>query len=228
METPNLYYITIATKPHAVLENLKRVVEKNGESLIVLGGQEDRRIGWDSHGNFGIKLREVYDFIHRPDIGESDILLFTDAYDVAYCGRKQTLLERYLTFSKPIVFGCELYCNPMPELATQYAFRSTEFPYLNSGLFIGRVGALRTCMSGYVYNDNHDDQLFWTRKFFAHPDLIELDYNNALFLNTAGFDDTKFLWDAEENLAYYKEKTPIFVHVNGPDKSPIRSFLRQP
>jgi hypothetical protein len=228
METPNLYYITIATKPHAVLENLKRVVEKNGESLIVLGGQEDRRIGWDSHGNFGIKLREVYDFIHRADIGESDIILFTDAYDVAYCGRKQTLLERYLAFSKPIVFGCELYCNPMPELATQYAFRSAEFPYLNSGLFIGRAAALRTCMSGYVYNDKHDDQLFWTRKFFSHPDLIELDYNNALFLNTAGFDDTKFLWDAEENLAYYKEKTPIFVHVNAPDKSPIRSFLRQP
>ena len=226
METPTLYYITIATKPHPVLENLKRVVEKNDEILTVLGEKEGRPIGWDSHGTFGIKLREVYDFIHQPNIAETDIILFTDAYDVAYCGRQKDILDRYLTFSKPIVFGSEAYCNPMPELATQYVFRTTEFPYLNSGLFIGRAGALRICMSGYVYNDKHDDQLFWTRKLLAHPDLIELDYNNKLFLNTAGFDDTTFFWDHQTSIAYYKGKNPIFVHVNGPDKSAIRMFLR--
>jgi hypothetical protein len=220
-----IYYLTVATQPHVVLENLKRVVEKNGENIIVLGEEERRVIGWEAHRNFGIKLREVYNFIHQPHIENNDLILFTDAYDVAYCGSQKEILDRYSTFAKPIVFGSEVYCNPMPELATQYKNRTVEFPYLNSGLFLGRAGALRKCMSGYIYNDQHDDQLFWTRKLLAYPEYIELDYENLLFLNTVGIDETKFSWNPEENRAYYKGKNPLFVHVNGPDKSSMRRFL---
>ena len=56
-----------------------------------------------------------------------------------------------------------------------------QFPYLNSGMFIGSVKALRECMKEYQYNDNDDDQRFWTTQFFNRPDMIMLDYNNDIF-----------------------------------------------
>jgi len=224
MET-ELYYITVATKPHLVLENIRTNVSKNGESIIVLGEQEDRLIGWEANRNFGIKLREVAEFIKNPLLKHNDIILFTDAYDVAYCGNFKQILDIYVTFEKPIVFGAEKHCNPIPDLSSQYLYRQTEFPYLNSGLFIGRVDALRKCMEGYVYDDRHDDQLFWTRKFFEYPELIELDYENRLFLNTVSFDISKFEIDREKNRVLYKKRNPIFIHVNGPDKTMIRMFL---
>jgi hypothetical protein len=75
-----LHYITVATKPHKVLDALKTKVESLGETLTVLGTQEDRFIGWEGTGNFGIKLREVADFLKRPDLEPGDIVLFTDAF----------------------------------------------------------------------------------------------------------------------------------------------------
>jgi hypothetical protein len=223
METPNLYYITIATKPHAVLENLKRVVEKNGESLIVLGEQEDRRIGWNSHGNFGVKLREVYTYIWNVDLDPEDIILFTDAYDVIYCGNQDEIIKKYLELDSPIIFGAETMCNPDPNREVEYNNRHLQFPYLNSGLYIGRVWALRECMIGYSYNDADDDQRYWTNYLFKRDDLIKLDYHNSLFLNTAGINIKEIEWDG--NIAKYKDKIPMFVHVNGPDKSELKHFL---
>jgi hypothetical protein len=217
------YYITIATKPHLILDNIKRRVESQEESIIVLGQHENRPIGWQSTGNFGIKLKEVQDFVMRNDIKHDDIVLFTDAYDVIYGGSRDEIIRRYLAFDKPIVFGCEKYCNPDPRLESQYTFRDTEFPYLNSGLFIGRVWALCQCMEKYKYNDKHDDQFFWTLQFLNKPDLIGLDYQNSLFLNTAGISIDDIHWDGRS--ATYRGQNPLFVHINGPDKSDLKLFL---
>lgn len=220
---PAFYYITIATKPHIILEKIKQRVESQDESIIVLGQHENRPIGWQSTGNFGIKLKEVQDFIMRNDIKHDDIVLFTDAYDVIYGGSRDEIIRRFLAFDKPIIFGCEKYCNPDPRLETQYKFRDTEFPFLNSGLFIGRVWALCQCMEKYKYNDKHDDQFFWTLQFLNKPDLIGLDYQNSLFLNTAGISANDIGWDGRS--ATYHGKNPLFVHINGPDKSDLRHFL---
>jgi len=179
------YYITVATKPHVVLDAIKKKVDKLGESIIVLGESEDRWIGWEGNGNFGIKLREVSDFLKRQDLNPNDIVLFTDAYDVIYCGNRPEIIKRYLEFSKPIVFGCEKLCQPDTFLTERYNNRDREFPYLNSGMFIGRVWALRQCMEGYQYIDKVEDQRYWTDKFLnTNSDIIELDYDNKLFFNT--------------------------------------------
>jgi hypothetical protein len=220
-----MYYITIATKPHKVLDKIKSIVLKHGETIIVLGTQENRVIGWEAKVNFGVKLREVAEFLKRPKLQDNDIILFTDAYDVAYCGTQKEILKRYKTFEKPIVFGCEKGCHPDANRSIEYPSLEYEFPYLNSGLFVGRVKELRECMANYEYDDTHDDQRFWTTQFLNHPDKIELDYENYIFLNTVDMDVDSFTHDSKTNQAYYKWRNPQFVHINGPVKKMIEQFL---
>jgi len=223
MSTDRLFYITIATKPHKVLDKIITNVKKNKEDIEVLGLSENRLIGWEGHQNFGVKLRELYNYVNRSTLDPNDIVLFTDAYDVAYLGDQKEILRRYKMFSKPIVFGAERSCHPDPDRAKDYKFMDTEFPFLNSGMIIGRVGALRQCMKGYQYDDRHDDQRFWTTVFFDNPDKIELDYENLLFLNAADIDLEDFDWN--KKTVWYKRRNPLFVHINGPDKTMIEIFL---
>jgi hypothetical protein len=219
----HFYYITIATKPHAILEKIKTHIDKQGEKIIVLGTEEERYIGWQSKGNFGIKLKGVYDFLGNPDLNDNDIVCFTDAYDVIHCSNKTEIIQKYTELNKPIVFGAEKICNPDPHRALDYPVRDVEFPYLNSGLFIGRVWALRICMMDYKYNDADDDQRYWTTQFLEHPTLIGLDYKNALFLNTADVTVNEIQWNGEH--AIYKNSKPLFIHVNGPNKDDLAYFL---
>jgi hypothetical protein len=219
------YYITVATKPNPVLNKIKERVKQNKEKIYVLGEHENRQIGWEGHQNFGVKLREVSDFLKAPFLEKDDIVLFTDAYDVVYCGTQKEIIDKYLEFDKPIVFGCEKQCNPDPKRASEYKFVDTEFPYLNSGMYIGRVWALRKCILEYKYNDRDDDQRFWTTQFFENPDLIGLDYKNQLFLNTVDMDEMYFYLDKENSIAVYRGSTPLFVHVNGPDKKDLKKYL---
>ena len=220
----NFYYITIATVPHRVLDRIKKKVAENGETIHVLAEAENRVIGWESHQNFGIKLKEVASFLNRDTINNDDIVLFTDAYDVAYYGNQHEIFEKFKSLNKPIIFGCERLCNPDPNLAYKYPTMDVEFPYLNSGMYIGYAWALQYCLYDYVYEDKDDDQRYWTHKFFKNTDLIGLDYDNLLFLNTVGIDMSLFKVDCDggSRCAVYRDvRRPAFVHVNGPDKSLI-------
>ena len=219
---PNLYYITVATKPHSVLDRIVDRVKKQDEQIYILGLQENRTIGWEGTANFGVKLRETRDFLFQPQIRPQDIVLFTDAYDVVYCGSQSETGKRFLEMDKPIVFGCESHCHPDANLASLYPNRDVEFPYLNSGMFIGYAWALRHCLVQYEYNDAHDDQRFWTQQYFRQPWMFGLDHENKLFLNTEDMDWNRLSW--KNNVATYKQNNPMFVHVNGPDKTKINYF----
>jgi hypothetical protein len=223
MDIPTIRYITVATNPHPILKNLFQRVKQNGEDITILGLSEKRDIGWNATGNFGVKLREVYNYVSQSTIAPDDIILFTDAYDVIYAGNQETIVKRYLDGNHPIIFGGETECNPDPGEHVKYIKTDVQFPYLNSGMFIGRVWAIRKCMENYEYDDNHDDQRFWTQNFFKYPDLIKLDYENALFLNTHGIDieDVKCTHQG----TYYHRANPQFIHVNGPNKNDLNRFL---
>jgi len=223
-----LHYITVATKPHPVLDKLKEKVAENGEKIHILGSEENRIIGWEGNQNFGVKLREVSNFLKLPTLQPNDIILFTDAYDVVYCGCHKEIITRFLNMDKPIIFGAEKQCNPDPKRASEYNFQDTEFPFLNSGMFVGKVWALRKCILDYQYNDKDDDQRFWTTCFLENPNLIGLDYQNKLFLNTVDMDVRFFYLDKVEYIAMYKEATPLFIHVNGPNKKDLLTYLNLP
>ena len=219
----NLHYITVATKQHPVLDKIIERVKKQNEQMIILGLKENRKIGWEGTGNFGVKLRETRDFIFNDNIRPQDIVLFTDAYDVIYGGSQIEVLKRFIQQKKPIMFGSESQCHPDKEESSKYTEKTTEFPYLNSGMFIGYVWALRFCLLDYEYNDADDDQRYWTKQYLQYPWLFNLDYENQLFLNTEDMDWDKFTW--ENATATYKNNNPQFVHVNGPDKGKLERFV---
>lgn len=225
------HYITVATKPHPILDKLIKSTSDLSENLTILSKDENRWIGWQSSGNFGIKLKAVYDFLQSTHLNDNDIVLFTDAYDVIYFGNKDEVIARYENLDMPIVFGAECLCNPDPWRAKDYKIMAKcEFPFLNSGMFIGRVWALRLCLLSYKYNDTDDDQRFWTTQYLENPFLIGLDYNNDLFLNTADIDMARVVHDSSKNQVFYTSKAgiirnPLFLHVNGPVKDDLRLFL---
>ena len=218
-----IYYLTVATKPHPILENIKKQVEQNNEYIHILGLSENRDIGWQANGNFGLKIKLVQDFINTNELEDDDLILFTDAYDVIYYGTFSTIFERYSQFNKPIVFGAETTCSPDLRMRKYYTNTNHTFPYLNSGLYIGKVRALKECLQNYEYNDKDDDQLFWAQQFFQHQDKIELDYNNNIFLNTYGVDIEEI--SISKFSIYYKGKNPLFLQVNGPDKTDLDKLL---
>ena len=219
----NLYYITVATKQHPVLEKIVERIKKQNEQIIIMGLKENREIGWEGTGNFGVKLRETKDFLFQQNIRPQDIVLFTDAYDVAYGGSQIDVLKRFIGLDKPIIFGCESQCHPDKTESSKYKDESMEFPYLNSGMFIGYAWALRHCLINYEYNDADDDQRFWTKQYFQHPSLFGLDHENLLFLNTEDMNWDEFSW--KNQTATYKNRNPLFVHINGPDKSKINELI---
>lgn len=224
----SLHYITIATKPHPVLQKIQDTVRMHGEKVHVLGLEENREIGWKSKANFGIKLREVHRYLQTPTLRPNDVILFTDAYDVALIGTQRDILQRYKQFHSPIVFGGEQYCHPDADRATQYTTtRGTPFPYLNSGLFIGRVWALRKCMEGYSYEDSEDDQRFWTNVYFKHRSLITIDTHAKLFLNCAGLEKKQILYNRFKQTLFYSgtDTRPLLLHANGSDKSYLYSVI---
>ena len=223
-----LHYITIATKPHPVLTHIQDKCHSYGDEVIVLGLKEQREIGWKGKGNFGIKLREVHKFINNPKLGDTDIILFSDAYDVAILSSHQDIKRRYLTFNKPIIFGAEKTCHPDKDRASQYGFSfGADFPYLNSGLFIGRVWALRKCMSEYKFNDSEDDQRFWTTAYLKNPHLIGLDKHAKIFLNCAFLKEEDIVWNSHTNkLTYLKTLThPLMIHANGHNKNYLHDII---
>ena len=157
----NFYYITIATKPHQVLNNIIKKIQSNNEQIHVLGMQENRNIGWQAKGNFGVKLKEVYDFVFQSEIKNNDIILFTDAYDVFYADDLETITERYLGFDCKVLFSAELYCWPDANIENQFPESPTKYRFLNSGTFIGRVGELKRMLSTNWITNAADDQLYY-------------------------------------------------------------------
>ena len=78
-EDNGFHHITIATKPHQILELMKTRIKRQGEKISILAEIEDRYIGWQANANFGLKLKEVYYYIWNGAVDFNDIVLFTDA-----------------------------------------------------------------------------------------------------------------------------------------------------
>jgi hypothetical protein len=206
--SPTIHYLTIATKPNPNLDNIKKTVAKNGDTLSILGLE----INADNHG-FGFKLKYLKDFI--KDLDNSNIVLYTDAYDVIINGTLSEIQRRFINTGFQILFGAEKGCWPDVFRQYQYNTREQEFPYLNAGGFIGYVGAFKQILNNYTVNDLDDDQRFWTTHYLSrqHTKFIGLDHSNTIFFNVFNVDYAQLI--NKNGVLTYGRAEPLIFHFNG-------------
>jgi GR25 family glycosyltransferase involved in LPS biosynthesis len=158
--------LNTSAKLHGVeIENIGTNVVWKGTDMSFMGG--------------GMKINLMKKRLET--MYEDDIVVFTDAYDVFYADNLDTILERYEDFGKQIVFSGELYCYPDSSLAEQFPAAPTEFKYINSGTYVGRVSELKKLFNNYEIADDDDDQLYVHKCFLTGFFDIAIDYECYIF-----------------------------------------------
>ena len=225
-----VYYVTVASRSHPVLDVLKKTVAARGLELIVIG-QDMTHVNYDwmwgdptnttiiKHGHLGLKLMALQKFFNNPNFHPDDVVIYTDAFDVCFVGDVETVIKRYLALKKPVIFGAEEVCWPEGAVCQQIPRRNRLYG-LNSGVVVGRVGALKSLMQGDDLVEKINDQEYWTEKYIKNQDIIGLDHERDLFLNLAPLPGNPDVWDRQMKWSptgpfMWKDKTVQFVHGNG-------------
>ena len=158
----------------------------------------------------GHKVNLVRDYLDT--LPENDILLFTDAYDVFFTNNLQEIVKRYMDASVEILFGAEASCWPDESMQSLHPDPNLfHYKYLNSGQYIGRVGALKDFF-GERLNDDDDDQLYMQRVWLNDTTKfsVGLDYEQYIFqTHEPEVDVDNELWNPITNTV------PCLYHGNG-------------
>ena len=190
-----------AAKHNISIDNWGFGVEWRGSDMTGPGG--------------GQKVNIVKDNIGK--LPDTDILLFTDSYDVFYADKLETIKERYLDMGHKVLFAAEEICWPDPSLGNQFPSSHTRYRYLNSGTFIGEVGELKKILEHGPIEDHQDDQLFYQQAYLEGIYDIGLDIEAYIFqchepkITMLG----EQLWNQETTCC------PCIYHGNGDDNAKV-------
>lgn len=160
----------------------------------------------------GTKFLYIREYLET--LPDDDIVLFVDAYDVMIVQPKEKILKQFLSFNAPLVISAEKSCVSYPLLAC--AFDETKpFPYLNSGGYIGYVGALKAWIEALAIDINKRDQPQVIRHFAKFPEDYCIDTEAQLFLSLY-LVDALDLECTSEGCRYKETGTmPSILHANG-------------
>tara|TARA_Y100000114_G_scaffold156999_1_gene186505 strand:- start:6989 stop:8824 length:1836 start_codon:yes stop_codon:yes gene_type:complete len=186
---------TSATFHNVDIENIGTNVIWKGTDMSFMGG--------------GMKINLMKKWLE--DKRSEDVVVFTDAYDVFYADDLETIHERFIQMDSEIVFSGELFCYPDPKLADQFPDAPTQFKYINSGTYVGRVGELKRLFNDHVIADDDDDQLYVHKCFLSKKYDISIDYECYIF--QTNFDNTQKLGNQLNNPE--TNTCPCIYHGNG-------------
>ncbi|HAI39090.1 MAG TPA: hypothetical protein DCM40_13700, partial [Maribacter sp.] len=143
---------------------LEQSASRHGVSFLNLGDDVQWYGGTMEGPGGGQKINLVRG--HLQSLPDEDTVLFCDAYDVMFVDNMTTVIERFEDFNCDIIFAAEKNCWPQASLAPQFPITSRPYKYLNSGLYIGKVGMLKQFFNEQV-PDNSDDQLWAQIRFLS-------------------------------------------------------------
>lgn len=226
-EELKLKICTVATEDNDGLARLRDSAERYGIPLKVLGLEKDWTGGnvpklENPGGGQKINLLKPY----LGQLEDDDILVFIDGYDVVFTGAIEEALRRFNEeFSMDVVFSAEKSCWPDSGLANKYPNTSSEYKFLNSGTFMGKVSELKKITEEPI-EDTDDDQLYYTLKLLSGNYSMQLDYECKIFQTIeAATKDLHYRMteqESEGDLVNTVHKTkPIMVHGNGSFRSKI-------
>lgn len=164
----------------------------------------------------GQKINLLKDTI--KDMKDDKIILVTDSYDVIMTANSKEILKKYKKINSTLVFASESSCWPDREKAHLYPKqKNIKNIYLNSGGFIGPVGAIKYILQDIP--DYEDDQRYYTNVFFSDfgKNHIKLDYNCEIFqcLNN-GEEELKINYSKSRIFNKITGTEPCQIHGNGP------------
>lgn len=182
-------FITVSNKPHPGLELYKASAKRCGIHPIILGMGDSRKLGHGS-GYFGVKLDYVLQYLNSVE-DKDELILFTDAWDIVFVDSAE-LIERkarYLLQGGALaVFAAEKYESPKTSYPYVIDKYSKDFPYLNSGAYVGKAKNLLLLLKRFstwpkLQQDKTDDQEYFISEYFATntPRSIVLDHSSFLF-----------------------------------------------
>jgi hypothetical protein len=204
LDTPDLKHD--ASRFHAVTyashggrdDRFCRAIEsslRHNVNLIILGWG----VPWQGLSQ---KLDAAHNF--ASSLPASDIMLFTDAFDVMFTDGPENLLKNYVTLNADIVFAGECGCwphimeNKGIECFSKYPSSPTPYRYLNSGTWIGRAQQSTKMLAAVIIEagklfTNANDQKLVADMFMNRRFNITLDYYASLFQSMHMTVDRKLL-----------------------------------
>ncbi len=213
-ESMQVHVLTVGTD-QSKMWALEQSAKEYGITYLNLGRQVTWAGGTMEAQGGGQKINLVRN--HLESLHDGDVVMFVDGYDVIINDTLPTILERYEDMGADIIFAAEKNCWPDPTMASQFPL-STLYRYLNSGVYIGKVGALKKFLNEAVPNDS-DDQL-WMQKRFLSSDWqstasANLDYEGYIFQCD---DDIEIINGQLSNGMC----CPCIYHGNGGDDAKVR------
>lgn len=115
---------------------------------------------------------------HLESLPDHDVVVFSDGFDVFWSSPVDEVVGRYLGMKAEVVFASEKYLWPNKHL--RFPPCHTDYRYLNSGCFVGRVGELKRILQTPIL-DSADDQLYLQHQFLSGRFDIKLDYEQYIF-----------------------------------------------
>ena len=169
--------ITVATHSESYFPLLEESCKKNNLELIVLGfGQKWQGFSW--------KYKLVSEYIKNLPLDE--IVIFTDAFDVIVLHNKNNcILNRFLEFDSDIVVSVLNMKDPFLQMISDKMFPRCQNNKINSGLYMGRVHALKQMFEDMCFmfdckDYKLDDQ---TMLSILCPTYIKVDEKSYIFYN---------------------------------------------
>ncbi len=214
-ESMQVHVLTVGTD-QSKMWALEQSAKAHGITYLNLGRQVTWMGGTMEAQGGGQKINLVRN--HLESLHDGDVVLFVDGYDVIINDTLPTILERYEDMGADIIFAAEKNCWPEPTIAVQFPMTPTPYKYLNSGVYIGKVGTLKEFLNKAVPNDS-DDQL-WMQKRFLSSDWqstasANLDYEGYIFQCD---DDIEIINGQLSNGMC----CPCIYHGNGGDDAKVR------
>eukprot|EP01091_Cochliopodium_minus_P012855 TRINITY_DN4001_c0_g1_i2.p1 TRINITY_DN4001_c0_g1~~TRINITY_DN4001_c0_g1_i2.p1 ORF type:complete len:600 (-),score=176.36 TRINITY_DN4001_c0_g1_i2:151-1950(-) len=248
-DSGNIIQVIMSSHLNEDQEILMRSSELYNLPYILVGlGQEWRGLG--------DKILRVRDLLRLMKSGEAkqlgfdpsrfkDIYIqFSDAWDVLIVNQPKKLESTYVSqFNKnSIVFMGETTCWPDEDLISSYPETTSDFKYLNSGVFFGPASRILHLYEDYpIQSFNYDDQLYYTKALFTNNYNIVIDYKKQMFGSLHGYVHFEDIYEVETNSngeyrlisKVYDSKSkqfyrsyPVLVHGHGPIAGPSKNNLR--
>lgn len=191
-----------AERQRIAVSNLGKGVEWRGGTMAGPGG--------------GQKINLVKQALVDYD-DENSIVVFVDGYDVIINDDLETIVDRFKDAQCDILFAAEKTCWPDVNLAGMFPDTGTEYKYLNSGVYVGRVGALKKMFVDEI-GDAEDDQLYIQKQFLRQNVLgihAKLDYENYVFQCVAKSGNEVMVKSNGQLLNVATRCCPCILHGNG-------------